>query len=279
MKPKRHRELVYLIAQKASVGLTAEAELAELDAIVERAPAAGAPSEAFSFKVEDADGSLVTVQRGQRAGKTLADRGAPSEAAARAREALQDLPEHHECRGCRNRIAIVSAALDTLERELAEKTARANEVPGMSAALDEARHRILALEGNLPENLQAALIKEQDRLLERCRALESQLALAGDEWSICRKPLYDRAVVAERRAADLEDQLAARPALEWVPSRDAPNGPYLGRYRDDDPLETWTFSVDEMDDRDRENGWTAEMFDYVIPLGALPPAPKPPEGR
>jgi hypothetical protein len=54
MKPKRHRELVYIIAQKASVGLTSEAELAELDALVESAGASVAPERRATMADEDA---------------------------------------------------------------------------------------------------------------------------------------------------------------------------------------------------------------------------------
>jgi hypothetical protein len=81
------------------------------------------------------------------------------------------------------------------------------------------------------------------------------------------------------RIAELESQLAARPALEWIPARDAPNGSFIGRLiNDNDPrCLRPIFEVDEMDDRDREHGWSEEKYDYVIPLDALPPAPKPPE--
>jgi hypothetical protein len=252
MKPKRHRELVYLIAQKASVGLTAEAELAELDAIVERAPAAGAPSEAFSFKVEDADGSLVTVQRGQRAGKTLADRGAPSEAAARAREALQDLPEHHECRGCRNRIAIVSAALDTLERELAEK----------QSELVVSRTKMFA---------------EMQRLNLRITELEPQLAAERESNTANMAEL----VRADGIIGELRAQLAARPGLEWRVHRMAELARSIeNRMINEAPGDYETADLVFHTVRQIIATETAELPAPVVMQGVLEQlAPKPPEGR
>jgi hypothetical protein len=131
------------------------------------------------------------------------------------------------------RTAKSATAWEDARDEVQKLLAKASEVPGLSATLDEARFRIAEL--------------------------ETQLDLAGCDWSVGRKPLYDRAVAAEERVAQLESQLSAQPkALEfqfgaaprtrllWVFEGElGPNGDYL---TDHEPV-----------------AW--------LPLSALPPIP------
>jgi hypothetical protein len=77
----------------------------------------------------------------------------------------------------------------------------------LESALAEAKARV-----EQAEDAGHELANQRDGCLDRIAELEAQLELAGCDWSLGRKPLYDRAVAAERRVAELEAQLAAKDA-------------------------------------------------------------------
>jgi hypothetical protein len=270
------------------------------------APAAGAPSEAFSFKVEDADGSLVTIQRGQRAGKRLADRGAPSEAVAppdecplcdgKGRLAEDPLPDedrppdsddgwnastadnYRAQYGVEPPRHLYNPAKEEQDSVTSEQPA-ASSGPGRGGLNDggpaSGENGAFQLEAIDPDVLAAVFPETEDDICfsdAALNTLERELAektARVAELEVALNVNTAELIKAGRIIRKLESQLAARPALE-LPTRDE-----LARFLSqetegdawDDPLH------DEHQERFR-NAWRKKANRILAFL-----APKPPEGR
>jgi hypothetical protein len=186
--------------------------------------------------------------------------GAPSEAVATLRRYVE----------ATTHLEIVHAALDTLERELAEKTARVAEleklvyVPGLWRC---AKCELRVVSTNFHVNNGRMSADNEPRQCDNG---------CGPMWRVSEREagnrLIDEAEKTTDRIRELESQLAARPALEYSSEAHRELGAMMSRITEDAPgfFEMGRFGcLNKL-----SNGARVRVQIVMPPL----PAPKPPEG-
>lgn len=181
-----------------------------------------------------------------------------------------------------------AAALDALVTELSRLANGVSEWRYLADGLIETSlvqtARIAALEAELASYQRAfgplVVGAEPVKCFACQQRLESQLSarapVAGELGSAIRE--CRELKVGIRAQLDIVIDAAERwAALEkaWVQPRELPDGMFIGVLADelgDPPI----YEIDEMDERNRENGWADEQYEWTLSIARLPPPPTEP---